>query len=644
MTKNKTKKYILYAIIFVVAIIAAFIYLNKNYIDNYYEYINKETIKDKEDGWSYIDDINKEISNDANNIVKEIINNPTTSEEKNIKEFYNEYLNIEFRNKNGLKDLELYIDKINKTTNINDFITEAIKLEKELSIELLMSKSIMKDFKTGKNILYITSIPMDYGYSSDYYSNETLTTVKNNFKLYNNKLLREYGYTAGEALDITKQIDDFYTNLANNSLKQDDLLNTEKYYNIIDKSALSKIYTNLDINKYFNELGLSKIDKLSLVDEKSYQELNKYLTNNNLSLWKNIATIKILQTYAEYTTENYETIFTKLNKNLLGKEYTREETAYDLIKQIYPNEISKNYNNKYLSDDTKNYISNLTNEIIKEYEDMINTSWMDNETKSKAVTKLNNIKINIGTSYIKDFSSYYDFDSNISLVKNIINLNKVVRAASYEMLDTTTTTNALPDYTFNAYYDVTSNSINILTGGAKVIKDINNKYENLGSIGFIIAHEISHAFDNNGSKFDENGFLSNWYTTSSQEKYQKIQNKVIDYYNNYEIIHNVSNNGTRTIGENIADLGAMECITNILIRNNANKKDYQTTYESFAKVWANNYSKSTKVLQSLIDTHSPNEIRVNGVLSSTKKFYETYKIDSKDLMYIEPEKRVNIWS
>ena len=644
MTKNKTKKYILYAIIFVVAIIAAFIYLNKNYIDNYYEYINKETIKDKEDGWSYIDDINKEISNDANNIVKEIINNPTTSEEKNIKEFYNEYLNIEFRKKNGLKDLEPYIDKINKTTNINDFITEAIKLEKELSIELLMSKSIMKDFKTGKNILYITPIPMDYGYSSDYYSNETLTTVKNNFKLYNNKLLREYGYTAGEALDITNQIDDFYTNLANNSLKQDDLLNTEKYYNIIDKSALSKIYTNLDINKYFNELGLSKIDKLSLVDEKSYQELNKYLTNNNLSLWKNIATIKILQTYAEYTTENYETIFTKLNKNLLGKEYTREETAYDLIKQIYPNEISKNYNNKYLSNDTKNYISNLTNEIIKEYEDMINTSWMDNETKSKAVTKLNNIKINIGTSYIKDLSSYYDFNSNISLVKNIINLNKVVRAASYEMLDTTTTTNALPDYTFNAYYDVTSNSINILTGSTKVIKDINNKYENLGSIGFIIAHEISHAFDNNGSKFDENGFLSNWYTTSSQEKYQEIQNKVIDYYNNYEIIHNVSNNGTRTIGENIADLGAMECITNILIKNNANKKDYQTTYESFAKVWANNYSKSTKVLQSLIDTHSPNEIRVNGVLSSTERFYETYKIDSKDLMYIEPEKRVNIWS
>ena len=87
----------------------------------------------------------------------------------------------------------------------------------------------------------------------------------------------------------------------------------------------------------------------------------------------------------------------------------------------------------------------------------------------------------------------------------------------------------------------------------------------------------------------------------------------------------------------------MECITNILIRNNANKKDYQTTYESFAKVWANNYSKSTKVLQSLIDTHSPNEIRVNGVLSSTERFYETYKIDSKDLTFDEFDSKDLTW-
>ena len=275
---------------------------------------------------------------------------------------------------------------------------------------------------------------------------------------------------------------------------------------------------------------------------------------------------------------------------------------------------------------------------------MINKSWMDTETKTKAINKLNNIKINIGTTYSKDFSSYYEFNNNISLVKNIINLNKVATAKSYEMLDTNETYNALPDYTFNAYYDVTSNSINILTGGAKSIKDINNKYENLGGIGFIIAHEISHAFDNNGSKFDENGLLNNWYTESSTKKYEELQKKVIEYYNKYEIIHNISNNGKRTIGENIADLAAMECITNILTNNNASKEDYQKTYESFAKIWSNNYSKSTKVMQSLIDTHSTNEIRVNSVLSSTNKFYEIYKIDSNDSMYIKPEERVNIWS
>lgn len=643
MIKNKSKNFV-YIIIFITLAITLFFYLNKNYIDDYYEYINKETLKDKEDGWSYINDINDEISKDTSNIVKEIVNNPSNNEEKNIKEFYNEYLDIDTRNKNGIKDLKPYLNRVNKTTNIKEFINEAIKLEKDLGIEILMSKSIMKDFKTGKNIIYITTISMDFGYSSDYYNNEDLVSVKNKFKLYNNKLLREYGYSAGEALDITNQIDNFYADIANNSLKQDDLLDTEKYYNIVDKTVLNKIFTNLDVNNYLRELNLSSVNRFSLVDEKCYQRLNEYLTNKNLSFWKNLATVKILQTYANYTTEGYEKIFNKLNDSLLNKELTNEERAYELIKQIYSNEISKNYNSKYLKEDTKNYVSNLIAEINKEYENMISKSWMDEETKTKAINKLNNIKINIGTIYNKDFASYYDFDSNLSLVKNIINLNKVIKTKSYEMLDTTNTYNALPDYTFNAYYDATSNSINILTGGTKSIKDINNRYENLGGIGFILAHEISHAFDNNGSKFDENGLLNNWYTESSSKKYSEIQKNVIEYYDKYEVIHNISNNGKRTIGENIADLAAMECITNILINGNSKTEDYKKVYESFAKIWANNYSKSTKVMQSLIDSHSTNEIRVNSVLSSTDKFYETYKIDSNDLMYIDQEKRVNIWS
>lgn len=643
MNKSKTKNYIIYFVIFIVFCVGSFLYLNKNYIDNFYEYVNKDTLKDKEDDWSYVNDINKEISNDTNDIVKEIISNPKTNEERNINVFYNQYLDIDTRNKNGISDLKPYIEKINKTSNIKEFISEAIKIEKELGIELLISKSIMKDFKTGKNIIYITTIPMDFGNSSDYYINEDLINAKNNFKLYNNKLLREYGYTAGQALDIANQISDFYTDIANSSLRQDDLLDNEKYYNIINKSELSKLYTNLDINNYFNELGLSSINEVSLVDEKSYQKLNTYLTNENLSLWKNLATVKILQTYGRYTTENYEMIFNKLNKDLSDDELTEEEKAYNLIKELFPNEISKNYNDKNLSEDMKSYVFDLVTEIVKEYENMIKSSWMDEETKQKAVLKLNNIKINIGNSYSKDFSSYYQFDNSLSLVKNIINLNKTVSLKMYETLNTDETTNFLPDYTFNAYYDMTSNSINILAGGTKAIKDINNKYENLGSIGFIIAHEISHAFDNNGSKFDEKGLLNNWYTESSKNKYKEIQDRVIKYYDNYEIIHNISNNGVRTIGENIADIGAMKCITNILIKNNAKKEDYQTMYESFAKVWANNYSNSIKVTQSLIDTHSIDEIRVNGVLSSTDKFYEIYDIEPNDLMYVEPENRINIW-
>ena len=160
MTKNKTKKYILYAIIFVIAILAAFIYLNKNYIDNYYEYINKETIKDKEDGWSYIDDINKEISNDANNIVKEIINNPTTNEEKNIKEIFNYYQSIGYIvvTNNDIKEIKkLITGKIvvfagqsgaGKSSLLN-------KLDKNLNLE---TNEISKALGRGKHTTRCTTL------------------------------------------------------------------------------------------------------------------------------------------------------------------------------------------------------------------------------------------------------------------------------------------------------------------------------------------------------------------------------------------------------------------------------------------------------------------------------------------------------
>ncbi len=615
---------------FIFVLITLILIINNNKIDNYYNYINQKEIETKEQEWSYLQEQTEQINNE----IKEIINN---TEETNIIKIYNEYQNIS--KQNSINILKTYINKIKNTQNINEFIKTAINIEKELNINIFTSKTIMKDFKEDKNTLYLTTIPMDYGFTSEYYTNENLKTIRNYFKLYNNKLLKEYGYTSGEALDITNQIDNFYETISK-EIDQTKLQNTENYYNIVDKKYLQKIYTNIDINYYFKELGLSNIETFSLVDEASYKKINELLTEDNLKLWQNIVTIKILQTYSEYTNQNYNQIITKLNEIITNTK--QEDYIYELIKTLYPNQISKQYNEKNLTTNKINEINNLTNQIIEEYNNMINNSWMESQTKEKALTKLNNIKINIGSNYTKDYSSYYNYNDKITLLENIININKTITTKQLEELNTNNNTQSLPDYMVNAYYNITDNSINILTGITNLLE--NNKYENLGKLGTIIAHEISHAFDNNGSKFDENGKLNNWYTETDQEKYNQIQTNIIEYYNNYEIINEIPNDGTKTIGENIADLAALECITNILQKENTTKDNAKITFKSYAKLWSNNYSTTTIVSQSLIDTHSPNQIRVNAVLSSNDYFYKIYNIKQNDEMYIEPQKRVNIWT
>lgn len=637
MFKKINKKTIILIIVLLLIIITLLI--NNKTIDNYYNYINQNEIEKKEPEWSYIQDKTDEINKEIKQIIDNKITNPITQEEQNIQKLYNEYQNIE--NNNTINILKQYINKIQNTTNINEFISSAITIEKELNINIFTSKTIMKDFKDEKNILYLTTVPMDYGFTQNYYTNENLNTIRQYFKLYNNKLLKEYGYTTGEALDITNQIDKFYETISKSSISESTLLNTEKYYNVVDKQYLQKIYSKINIDYYFKELGLSEIDTFSLVDEDNYKKINELLTDENLKLWQNIVTLKILQTYSEYTNKNYNNIINNLKEKIYNTK--EEDCKYELIKTTYPNEISKIYTENNLTNTNKQIIEEITNEILKEYNEMIkNSSLMDTQSKEKALNKLNNISINIGTKYVKDYSSYYKYNQNITLIENIININNTINKKQIEQLNKTTFYPSLPDYMVNAYYNITDNSINILSGLTTILEQ--NRYENLGKIGTIIAHEISHAFDNNGSKFDEKGQLNNWYTEKDTLKYKEIQNQIIDYYNQYEIIKEITNDGSKTIGENIADIAAMECITNILTKENTTKENAKTTFESYAKLWSNNYSKTNKVSQSLIDTHSPNEIRVNAVLSSNNYFYKIYNIKEKDVMYKDKQKRVKIWT
>ena len=158
----------------------------------------------------------------------------------------------------------------------------------------------------------------------------------------------------------------------------------------------------------------------------------------------------------------------------------------------------------------------------------------------------------------------------------------------------------------------------------------------------IIAHEVTHAFDNNGSKFDYLGNYNNWWKDKDYKKFEKQTHKVAEYYSKYKV-NGIKVDGELTVGENIADLGSINCITEISKEKGATKDDFKLLFTSFAKMWRSKYLDSYQKLLITTDTHSPDKIRVNATLSSNDYFYEIYKINKLDDMYVNKNERVRVW-
>ena len=156
----------------------------------------------------------------------------------------------------------------------------------------------------------------------------------------------------------------------------------------------------------------------------------------------------------------------------------------------------------------------------------------------------------------------------------------------------------------------------------------------------IIGHEITHAFDDSGSLYDENGNYNVWWTDEELEEFKRLQKEIEDYYNNFEIESGYYVNGELTLSENTSDLGSLNCITQII---GDNPEELRQMYQSFAVCWAEISTKEAMINALKTDSHSPAKARVNAVLSNTDGFYQAFDIDSSDKMYVPKENRVGIW-
>ena len=308
------------------------------------------------------------------------------------------------------------------------------------------------------------------------------------------------------------------------------------------------------------------------------------------------------------------------------------------------------YAAKYVREEIKTNIRNMITEIQNIYRQRLNNlSWMSAETKEAALNKLEKMKVIVGYDetgvWPQNLYEFYYTPKNEGgiFINNILSAKKANMDYSFKSKNEPVRNDILVEgpQTVNAFYSPTNNSIMILAGilQSPIYSIDASPEENAGGIGTIIAHEITHAFDNNGAKYDADGNFANWWQESDFQKFNELTEKVINYYNTYEI-KGYPINGTLTLSENIADLGAVSCITEYALKKGY---DLSKVYTAYGKIWATKKTDASEISAILNDTHSPAKIRVNAVLSAMDKFYEVFDIQIGNGMYKAPEERPSIW-
>ena len=398
-------------------------------------------------------------------------------------------------------------------------------------------------------------------------------------------------------------------------------------------------------------LGIAKANKIILQDPRWLEALNKVYTEENLPLIKNYIEIVNLIFASYYLNEDFENANKEYESSLLGMtgSISKQDEAIDTVNSMMGMAVGKIYAKRYISPKTKEDVEGITKEIIEAYKKRINSlDWMSKSTKKNAIDKLDKLDVEIG--YPENWDDYSklnirSYEEGGSLFENVLTL----RIAAYDEMFSKINQpvdrkkDIFTPQTVNAYYSANRNAI-IIPGG--IIQghfyDPNaTKEVNLGGIGTIIGHEISHAFDNTGSQYDSDGNINNWWSEEDYKQFTEKAQRIGDFYSNIEVMQGEKINGYLTVGENIADIGGVSCLLDIL--GTMDNPDYKAFFQSYAVTWRQITTKEYAEYALRVDVHSPNKFRVNGVLPQFQKFYDTYGITEKDGMYVKPEDRVGIW-
>lgn len=403
-----------------------------------------------------------------------------------------------------------------------------------------------------------------------------------------------------------------------------------------------KPLVDLNVSQINYIVEVSKIlQKMSLQDLKTYYE------------WNTISAA------SSYLSSDFEIeAFEFWGKTMSGKKEMGErwKRAVNTTNDVLGEAVGQLYVKKYFPPQSKEKMLSLVANVQAGMKDRINgLTWMQDSTKEKAIDKLSSMIVKIGYPETwRDYSgleikedSYWDNikrSGTFELAYNFSKLNEKVDVDKWLMTP----------QTVNAYYNPTTNEICFPAAILQPPFFYSNGDDaiNYGAIGVVIAHEMTHGFDDQGRQFDKYGNLQNWWSEADALAFDQRTKVLVDYFNQITVIGNEKANGAYTLGENIADNGGVQ-ISFTAFQKALEGKDQalkidgftqnQRFFLAYANVWAGNIRDEEIRRLTKLDVHSLGKWRVNGILPHVGSFIEAFDIKEGDSMYLAPEKRADIW-
>ena len=546
--------------------------------------------------------------------------------------------------KPALKNLAL-LKKLGTLRSYNNHAKELILRDINMPLNIMVEPN-MKD--TTHHCVMIQGagvILPDVSYYKNEQQRDALLSMWSGFT---KQVLAIAGHSEEESDALLKDTLAFDALVAKYAKSQEEWSEYVKMYNPMKTGRVAGMVKPLTLKKLLKDIFGFVPEEIIVTEPRYFKNFKEIFNQDTFEMYKSWAYVTTLMGSCSLLSEELRDLGGAFRRALSGiaASSSAEKFAYQLASGLYSEPVGLYYGEKYFGEAAKKDITEIVRQIVATYQKRIaENDILEQATKEKAILKLNKMGLKLAyPDRVEEIYSKLVFDSSKSLFDIVSALRKIRMEENFSKLgkEVDRTHWAMPGHMVNACYDP---FVNDITFPAAILQppfySINQtRSENLGGIGAVIGHEISHAFDSNGAKCDELGNLNNWWTKSDERKFNKKVQAMVKQFDGIELPWGTVN-GKFTVSENIADNGGMAVTLDIMSQTEG--VSFEEYFSNWARVWCQKAKPEYQALLLQVDVHGPCLLRANMPPRNFPEWYSAFNVKKTDKMYLAPSKRIVIW-